>query len=68
MRYNTGTKQFPEMADFSFRDGGGNCRRDRWNVYMVAVQEEQKYGRPSGRDSGPLDFVKYAEAFGAQGS
>jgi acetolactate synthase-1/2/3 large subunit len=34
---------------------------------MVAVQEEQKYGRPSGTDFGPLDPVKYAEAFGANG-
>ncbi|QHN03773.1 acetolactate synthase AlsS [Granulicella sp. WH15] len=34
---------------------------------MVAVQEEQKYGRPSGTDFGPLDPVKYAEAFGAKG-
>ena len=34
---------------------------------MVAVQEQQKYGRPSGTDFGPLDPVKYAEAFGARG-
>lgn len=34
---------------------------------MVAVQEEQKYGRPSGTDFGPFDLVKYAEAFGARG-
>jgi acetolactate synthase-1/2/3 large subunit len=34
---------------------------------MVAVQEEQKYGRPSGTTFGPLDPVKYAEAFGAHG-
>jgi acetolactate synthase-1/2/3 large subunit len=34
---------------------------------MVAVQEEQKYGRPSGTAFGPLDPVKYAEAFGARG-
>ena len=34
---------------------------------MVAVQEEQKYGRPSGIELGPLDPVKYAEAFGAHG-
>jgi acetolactate synthase-1/2/3 large subunit len=34
---------------------------------MVAVQEEQKYGRPSGTAFGPLDPVKYAEAFGASG-
>jgi acetolactate synthase-1/2/3 large subunit len=34
---------------------------------MVAVQEEQKYGRPSGTNFGPVDPVKYAEAFGAHG-
>ena len=34
---------------------------------MVAVQEEQKYGRTSGIKLGPLDPVKYAEAFGARG-
>lgn len=34
---------------------------------MVAVQELKKYGRPSGTDFGPVDPVKYAEAFGAKG-
>jgi acetolactate synthase-1/2/3 large subunit len=34
---------------------------------MVAVQEEQKYGRPSGTTLGPIDPVKYAESFGAHG-
>jgi acetolactate synthase-1/2/3 large subunit len=34
---------------------------------MVAVQEEQKYGRSSGTTFGPFDPVKYAEAFGARG-
>jgi acetolactate synthase I/II/III large subunit len=34
---------------------------------MVAVQEEAKYGRTSGVQFGPVDVVKYAEAFGAQG-
>jgi acetolactate synthase-1/2/3 large subunit len=34
---------------------------------MVATQEKQKYGRPSGTDFGPVDPVKYAEAFGARG-
>ena len=34
---------------------------------MVAVQEEQKYGRPSGTEFGSVDPVKYAEAFGARG-
>jgi acetolactate synthase-1/2/3 large subunit len=34
---------------------------------MVAVQEEQKYGRPSGTGFGPVDPLNYAEAFGARG-
>jgi acetolactate synthase-1/2/3 large subunit len=34
---------------------------------MVAVQEMLKYGRKSGIDFGPVDIVKYAEAFGAAG-
>jgi acetolactate synthase I/II/III large subunit len=34
---------------------------------MVAVQERAKYGRASGIDFGPIDYVKYAEAFGAKG-
>lgn len=41
-----------------------------WNdgkYNMVEFQEEMKYGRSSGVDFGPVDFVKYAEAFGAKG-
>jgi acetolactate synthase-1/2/3 large subunit len=34
---------------------------------MVATQEKLKYGRSSGTDFGPIDYVKYAEAFGAAG-
>jgi acetolactate synthase I/II/III large subunit len=34
---------------------------------MVAVQEQTKYNRTSGVDFGPVDVVKYAEAFGAAG-
>ena len=34
---------------------------------MVAVQEIAKYGRSSGIKLGPVDPVKYAEAFGAAG-
>ena len=34
---------------------------------MVATQEALKYGRKSGIDFGPVDLVKYAEAFGAAG-
>lgn len=41
-----------------------------WNdgrYNMVEFQEEMKYGRSSGVDFGAVDFVKYAEAFGAKG-
>jgi acetolactate synthase I/II/III large subunit len=34
---------------------------------MVGVQEQAKYKRTSGVDFGPVDIVKYAEAFGATG-
>jgi len=34
---------------------------------MVAVQEEAKYRRKSGVEFGPVDVVKYAEAFSATG-
>jgi acetolactate synthase-1/2/3 large subunit len=34
---------------------------------MVAVQEQSKYDRTSGVGFGPVDVVKYAEAFGAVG-
>lgn len=34
---------------------------------MVAAQEQIKYGRKSGIKLGPVDPVKYAEAFGATG-
>jgi acetolactate synthase I/II/III large subunit len=34
---------------------------------MVAVQEQAKYKRTSGVDFGPVDVVKFAEAFGATG-
>ncbi|MPT21892.1 MAG: acetolactate synthase AlsS, partial [Starkeya sp.] len=34
---------------------------------MVKIQEEMKYGRGSGVEFGPIDYVKYAEAFGAKG-
>jgi len=34
---------------------------------MVAVQEQSKYKRTSGVDFGPVDVVKYAQAFGAVG-
>jgi acetolactate synthase-1/2/3 large subunit len=34
---------------------------------MVRFQEVSKYGRASGVDLGPVDAVKFAEAFGATG-
>jgi len=34
---------------------------------MVKIQQELKYHRPFGVDFGPVDIVKYAEAFGAVG-
>jgi acetolactate synthase-1/2/3 large subunit len=34
---------------------------------MVATQQRLKYGRSSGTNFGPIDCVKYAEAFGATG-
>ncbi|OHS40063.1 acetolactate synthase AlsS [Staphylococcus sp. HMSC62A08] len=41
-----------------------------WNdgrYNMVEFQEEMKYKRSSGVEFGPVDYVKYAEAFGAKG-
>ncbi|GGG99182.1 acetolactate synthase AlsS [Staphylococcus pragensis] len=41
-----------------------------WNdgkYNMVEFQEEMKYNRSSGVDFGPVDYVKYAESFGAKG-
>ncbi|MGT2930543.1 acetolactate synthase AlsS [Streptococcus dentasini] len=41
-----------------------------WNdgkYNMVEFQEEMKYGRSSGVEFGAVDFVKYAESFGAKG-
>lgn len=41
-----------------------------WNdgkYNMVEFQEEMKYERSSGVDFGSVDFVKYAESFGAKG-
>jgi acetolactate synthase-1/2/3 large subunit len=34
---------------------------------MVRFQEMAKYGRASGVDFGPVDVVRFAEAFGAKG-
>ncbi|MFT8393110.1 MAG: acetolactate synthase AlsS [Liquorilactobacillus ghanensis] len=37
------------------------------NYDMVKFQEELKYGQSAGVKFGPVDFVKYAESFGATG-
>ena len=34
---------------------------------MKAAFESMPYGRTSGTDFGPIDYIKYAEAFGATG-
>jgi acetolactate synthase-1/2/3 large subunit len=34
---------------------------------MVKTQERLKFGRTSGVEFGPIDYIKYAEAFGAHG-
>jgi acetolactate synthase I/II/III large subunit len=34
---------------------------------MVEFQEQNKYGRGSGVDFGPIDFARYAQACGAKG-
>ncbi|ROW08195.1 hypothetical protein VPNG_06959 [Cytospora leucostoma] len=49
---------------------GCNITHFIWNdekYNMVEFQEVAKYGRSSGIDLGGVDFVKYAEAFGAKG-
>ena len=41
-----------------------------WNdgkYNMVEFQEEMKYKRSAGVEFGPVDYVKYAESFGAKG-
>ncbi|KRN28171.1 acetolactate synthase [Lactobacillus selangorensis] len=40
---------------------------DDGNYDMVKFQEEMKYGQSAGVQFGPVDFVKYAESFGAKG-
>ncbi len=46
------------MTHFIWNDGKYN---------MVEFQEVDKYGRSAGVELGGVDFVKYAEAFGAKG-
>lgn len=49
---------------------GCNITHFIWNdeaYNMVEFQEEMKYGRSSGIKLGGVDFVKFAESFGARG-
>lgn len=49
---------------------GCNITHFIWNdeaYNMVEFQEEMKYGRSSGIKLGGIDFVKFAESFGAKG-
>lgn len=54
----TAVQQECDITHFIWNDGAYN---------MVAFQEEAKYGRSSGIELGGVDFVKFAEAFGAVG-
>lgn len=60
-----------------FQRCGGNSRPFEFHlVHMICIdghydmastQARTKYNRRSGFDFGPVDYVKYAEAFGATG-
>nr|POF26116.1 acetolactate synthase [Quercus suber] len=54
----TAVQQKCNITHFIWNDGAYN---------MVEFQEELKYGRSSGIQLGGVDFVKFAEAFGARG-
>lgn len=58
MELATAVQQECDITHFIWNDGTYN---------MVAFQEEAKYGRSSGIELGGVDFVKFAEAFGAKG-
>ncbi|KAK2626782.1 hypothetical protein QTJ16_003957 [Diplocarpon rosae] len=55
---STAVQQGCDITHFIWNDGTYN---------MVAFQEEAKYGRTSGINLGGVDFVKFAESFGAKG-
>lgn len=55
---STAVLQGCNITHFIWNDGGYN---------MVEFQEELKYGRSSGIKLGGVDFVKFAESFGAKG-
>ncbi|KAH7412367.1 thiamine diphosphate-binding protein [Phaeosphaeria sp. MPI-PUGE-AT-0046c] len=54
----TAVQQGCNITHFIWNDGKFN---------MVEFQEVDKYGRSSGIDLGGVDFVKFADAFGAKG-
>lgn len=58
MELETAVRLKCNLVHMVWTDGGYN---------MVAFQEQAKYGRVTGTEFGPVDVVKYAEAFGAKG-
>lgn len=58
MELETAVRLKCNLVHMIWTDGGYN---------MVAFQERAKYGRVTGTEFGPIDVVKYAEAFGAKG-
>jgi acetolactate synthase-1/2/3 large subunit len=58
MELETAVRLKANITHMVWVDGGYN---------MVAVQQLMKYGRTCAVDFGPVDLVKYAEAFGATG-
>jgi acetolactate synthase I/II/III large subunit len=58
MELETAVRLKLNLVHMVWIDGGYN---------MVAVQEQAKYQRTAAVDFGPVDVVKYAEAFGAKG-
>jgi thiamine pyrophosphate-dependent acetolactate synthase large subunit-like protein len=55
---STAVQQKCDITHFVWNDQAFN---------MVEFQEVMKYGRSSGVELGGVDFVKFAEAFGAKG-
>ena len=58
MELVTAVQQGCKITHFIWNDSAYN---------MVQFQEEMKYGRSSGVELGGIDFVKFAESFGAKG-
>jgi acetolactate synthase-1/2/3 large subunit len=58
----------PSSLDGAARETSGQRDQPVDGSYdMVAAQEQIKHRRTSGVTLGPVDYVKYAEAFGATG-